>query len=187
VRHGRFYAAPDVARFCDVDLKTVHAWAKKGSLLHERSAGGQLRFRRTDVVAFLRAHGFPLPRALTREPPVLLAVGALVEPLVDVLRAASELHQVASPVRALVELRELGPDALVLGATLGFSRAVLVREIAAVEPRLVVACMGTLPADALAFRDAGASVVGLHGGEHAFVAALAEVLGSSPDRHLPGR
>ncbi len=181
MRHGRYFAAPDVARFCAVDLKTVHAWAKKGSLVHEKSAGGQLRFRRTDLVAFLREHGFPLPRALTRERPKILGIGALGEPLLEALRGSAELHQVASPVKALVGLRELLPDALVIGATLGFSRAVLVREIAATEPRLVQACMGTLPAEALSLRDAGAAVVGLEGDEPAFVRALREVLGQPAD------
>lgn len=180
MRHGRHFAAPDVARFCDVDLKTVHAWAKKGALLCDKSAGGQLRFRRTDVVSFLRGQGFPLPKAITRERPVVLCVGALGEALLDALREETDVHQIASPVRALVGLRELGPDALVLGATLGFSRAVLVRELAATEPRLVQACMGTLSAEALALRDVGAAVVGLEGDETAFVRALGEVLGLVP-------
>jgi excisionase family DNA binding protein len=182
VKHGRHFAAPDVARFCAVDLKTVHAWAKKGSLPHERSRGGQLRFRRTDLVAFLRAHGFPFPKLFAREKPLVLGIGALADAIVAALdRSVVFVHE-PSPVRALVGLRELAPDALMLGATLGFSRALLVREISEVEPRLVVACTGASMAEVLSFRDAGAKVVGLlaedgSAGDVPFVAALREVLG----------
>ena len=180
MKHGRHYAAPDVARFCAVDLKTVHAWAKKGSLVHEKSQGGQLRFRRTDLVAFLRGRGFPLPKAFARERPSLLAVGALADPLLERLSDGTEVAHESSPVRALLELRERGPDALVLGGTLGFSRALLVRELLVVEPRLVVACTCASPAEGLSFRDAGARVVGVTGEDGAFAAALFEVLGHDP-------
>ncbi len=181
MKHGRHFAGPDVARFCAVDLKTVHAWAKKGSLPHERSPGGQLRFRRTDLVGFFRAHGFPFPKLFAREKPLVLVVGALADAIVSALSVSVSLEHEPSPVRALIGLREHAPDALVLGATLGFSRALLVREIVLVEPRLVVACTGTTPAEALSFRDAGANVVGVvaddGSGEGPFVAALCEVLG----------
>lgn len=179
MKHGRYFAAPDVARFCAVDLKTVHAWAKKGALPHERSAGGQLRFRRTELVEFLRGRGFPLPRLFDREPPVVLAIGALPDAVLQALVDCTELGHEASPVCALLELRELSPDAVVLGATLGFSRVLLVRELALAEPRLVVGCMGASSAEALSFRDAGAKVVGVSGEETGFVSALREVLGQS--------
>lgn len=177
MKHGRHYAAPDVARFCAIDLKTVHAWARRGSLPHERSAGGQLRFRRTDLVAFLKARGFPLPKAFAREKPLVLGVGALPDTLQTELQASTEFSHEESPVRALLELHVRLPDALVLGATLGFSRALLVRELTTAEPRLVVACTAAEEAEALAFRDAGAAVVGLDGERDTFMAALREVLG----------
>ena len=92
MKHGRHFAGPDVARFCAVDLKTVHAWAKKGSLPHERSPGGQLRFRRTDLVAFFRAHGFPFPKLFAREKPRVLAVGALADGRYKNLRLDAQLR-----------------------------------------------------------------------------------------------
>src|SRR6478672_3715870 len=75
-RHrGSMYTAQVLADFCEVDLKTVHHWADRGKVPHFRTDGRHLRFRRNDVVRFLRAHGYPLPDALVRaRPTVALAL-----------------------------------------------------------------------------------------------------------------
>ncbi|MBX3223184.1 MAG: helix-turn-helix domain-containing protein [Labilithrix sp.] len=54
------YTAQDLARFCEVDLKTIHHWADGGKIPHHRTEGRHLRFRRNHVLAFLRRHGYPL-------------------------------------------------------------------------------------------------------------------------------
>lgn len=59
-----FYTAQDVARFCEVDLKTIHLWADRGKIVHQRTTGRHLRFRRNDVLRFLRGLGYPLPPEL---------------------------------------------------------------------------------------------------------------------------
>jgi excisionase family DNA binding protein len=61
-----FYTGQDVARFCQVDLKTVHHWADRGRIAHHRTEGRHLRFRRNDVLGFLRTHRYPLPAELCR-------------------------------------------------------------------------------------------------------------------------
>jgi excisionase family DNA binding protein len=72
---GSVYTAQTVADFCEVDLKTVHHWADRGKVPHFRTDGRHLRFRRNDIVRFLRAHGYPLPEALVRaRPSVALAL-----------------------------------------------------------------------------------------------------------------
>ena len=38
------FTASDVARFCQVDLKTIHNWADKGEIRHFRTPGRHLRF-----------------------------------------------------------------------------------------------------------------------------------------------
>jgi hypothetical protein len=176
VKHGRLYAATDVARFAAVDLKTIHAWVARGSLVGGRSAGGQLRFRRTDVVEFLRERGFPLPKSLLDEKPRVLLVGQVAEALEHAL-ARAEVVREGSPVAALLGLREILPDALVLGPTLGFSRTSIVRELAEIEPRLLVAVVAASPADALSLRDAGARVAGTLDDLAIWVGALFEALG----------
>lgn len=77
-RNVHRYTAQDVARFCEVDLKTVHHWADRGKIPHERTSGRHLRFRRNDVVRFLRVLEYPLPPVLTEtRPTVALAMPAL--------------------------------------------------------------------------------------------------------------
>lgn len=45
----------DVARIFGVSTVTVAAWADSGRLPHFRTPGGQRRFRRADVDAFLES------------------------------------------------------------------------------------------------------------------------------------
>lgn len=46
----------EVAAMFRVSVVTVAAWADLGRLAHFRTPGGQRRFRRADVDAFLAAH-----------------------------------------------------------------------------------------------------------------------------------
>src|SRR5215471_21478596 len=61
---GELLTASKVARFCHVDLKTIHNWADKGEIKHFRTPGRHLRFRRLDVLDFLRKYGYPIPELL---------------------------------------------------------------------------------------------------------------------------
>ena len=44
------FTASELARFCHVDLKTIHNWVEKGEIRHFRTPGRHLRFRRPDVI-----------------------------------------------------------------------------------------------------------------------------------------
>ncbi len=71
------YTAQDVARFCEVDLKTIHHWADGGKIPHHRTEGRHLRFRRNHVLAFLRRHGYPLHAEIASvRPTVFFALAA---------------------------------------------------------------------------------------------------------------
>jgi excisionase family DNA binding protein len=67
------FTASDVARFCQVDLKTIHNWADKGEIRHFRTPGRHLRFRRLDVLDFLRKYGYPIPDVLRMGKPKVAA------------------------------------------------------------------------------------------------------------------
>jgi Helix-turn-helix domain len=56
--------ARDLARLCEVDLKTIHNWVTQRRIAHFHTPGRHLRFRAVDVVKFLRAWGFSVPRDL---------------------------------------------------------------------------------------------------------------------------
>jgi len=60
----KLFTATDVAKLCEVDLKTIHNWADKGDIPHFRTPGRHLRFGRADVAVFLRKHGYPMPTEL---------------------------------------------------------------------------------------------------------------------------
>src|SRR5882757_8137614 len=63
-RGAELFTASQLARFCQVDLKTIHNWADKGEVRHFRTPGRHLRFRRADVIEFLRKYGYPVPDSL---------------------------------------------------------------------------------------------------------------------------
>lgn len=110
------YTAQDVARFCQVDLKTVHTWANAGKIPHHRTTGRHLRFRHGELVAFLRSHGYPLTEAIRRARPSVsfAADEALVERIGRRLEARFEVRTFASGIEAIAHLVASQPDALVL-------------------------------------------------------------------------
>lgn len=129
---GSVYSAQALADFCEVDLKTVHHWADRGKVAHFRTDGRHLRFRRNEVVKFLRAHGYPLPEALVRARPTvavslapsLLEGAALsLDELTKRLGSRFSVRRHASGVAAVAHLVAEAPDAVVFAhddATLGF-------------------------------------------------------------------
>jgi excisionase family DNA binding protein len=113
------YTAQDLARFCEVDLKTIHHWADGGKIAHHRTTGRHLRFRRNHVLAFLRRHGYPVHAELAHaRPNVFLALGA--EPSLDDiakrLAARFFVRRFESALTAIAHLIADEPDVLVLAA-----------------------------------------------------------------------
>lgn len=125
------YTAQDLARFCEVDLKTIHHWADAGKIPHHRTEGRHLRFRRNHVLAFLRRHGYPLHAELANaRPTVFFAVpppangeagGAPSTPhpsldeLTKKLAARFFVRRFESALSAIAHLVAGEPDVLVVG------------------------------------------------------------------------
>jgi excisionase family DNA binding protein len=116
------FTASQIARFCQVDLKTIHNWAERGQIAHFRTPGRHLRFRRPHVLDFLRKYGYPIPEELEAERPrvalLINGIGASGE-LAAALEPGFEIVEYANPVTALLQMGEHPPDALVLAADLG--------------------------------------------------------------------
>lgn len=55
------FTAPQVARICSTDLKTIHNWVNRGEIKSFRTPGRHLRFRRQDILDFLTRFGYPIP------------------------------------------------------------------------------------------------------------------------------
>jgi excisionase family DNA binding protein len=116
------FTASQVARFCQVDLKTIHNWADRGRIPHFRTPGRHLRFRRPHVLDFLRKYGYPIPNELDAERPrvALLINGS--DPAGEVAAALEPRFEVvaySNPLTGLLQIGEQPPDAIVLAADLG--------------------------------------------------------------------
>ncbi|HSN96953.1 MAG TPA: response regulator [Candidatus Nanopelagicales bacterium] len=111
------FTASDVARFCQVDLKTIHNWADKGEIRHFRTPGRHLRFRRLDVLDFLRKYGYPIPEVLRQGKPKVVVVDedpAVLAQIRKVLSKRFDLTTFQDPFDALVAVGSLQPDAMIL-------------------------------------------------------------------------
>jgi CheY-like chemotaxis protein len=111
------FTASDLARFCQVDLKTIHNWSDKGQIRHFRTPGRHLRFRRLDVLDFLRRYGYAIPDVLRATRPRLVIVDADAQVQASLKRTLGKRFEIVTypdPVDALVELAQVQPDLLVV-------------------------------------------------------------------------
>lgn len=115
------FTASQIARFCQVDLKTIHNWADRGQIPHFRTPGRHLRFQRPHVLDFLRKYGYPIPDELDADRP---RVGLLVDgvsrlsDITEALASSFEVVDYENPVTALLQIGDQPPDAIVLAAEL---------------------------------------------------------------------
>jgi excisionase family DNA binding protein len=116
------FTASEVAKFCQVDLKTIHNWADRGEIRHFRTPGRHLRFRRVDVLDFLRKYGYPVPEVLKQGRPRVHIIDEDSSTLEGLERALSQRFEVrtfAEPVDALIAIGSDTPDVVVLDLTSG--------------------------------------------------------------------
>lgn len=115
-RRPLVYTAQDVARFCEVDLKTIHHWCDAGKIPHRRTEGRHLRFRRNQLLTFLKAHGYPLPAQLTQEKPTVFL--ATHDPSADEparkLALRCYVRRFDCALSAIARLLSEEPDALII-------------------------------------------------------------------------
>jgi excisionase family DNA binding protein len=111
------FTASEVAKFCQVDLKTIHNWADRGEIRHFRTPGRHLRFRRVDVLDFLRKYGYPVPEILKQGRPRIHIIDEDTSTLEGLERALSQRFEVrtfAEAVDALIAIGSDTPDIVVL-------------------------------------------------------------------------
>jgi excisionase family DNA binding protein len=116
------FTASQIARFCQVDLKTIHNWADRGQIPHFRTPGRHLRFRRPHVLDFLRKYGYPIPEELDAgRPRIALLTNGLGQrgEVARALQSSFDVVEYENAVAALLHIGEQPPDALVLAADLG--------------------------------------------------------------------
>ncbi len=59
------FTAPQVAKICSTDLKTIHNWVNRNEIKSFRTPGRHLRFRRQDILEFLNRFGYPIPEGFS--------------------------------------------------------------------------------------------------------------------------
>ena len=118
---AQLFTASDIARFCQVDLKTIHNWSEKGEIRHFRTPGRHLRFRRLDVLDFLRKYGYPIPQALRQGKPKVVVIDEDPDALAPLRRSLGRRFEVSAfvdPFEGLVSLAATQPDALIVDVTM---------------------------------------------------------------------
>ncbi|MFO8072901.1 MAG: helix-turn-helix domain-containing protein [Polyangia bacterium] len=68
------FTAPQVAKICSTDLKTIHNWVNRGEIRFFRTPGRHLRFRREDIVDFLQRFGYPVPEGFAPAPAAAVVI-----------------------------------------------------------------------------------------------------------------
>lgn len=139
------FTASDVARFCQVDLKTIHNWADKGEIKHFRTPGRHLRFRRLDVLDFLRKYGYPIPEVLRMGKPKVVVIDddpAVLASLRKTLSRGFDLTTFQDPLDALVAIGALQPDALVCDVKMtAFDGLRALERLRAIEATAHIRCI----------------------------------------------
>lgn len=111
------FTASEVAGFCQVDLKTIHNWAERGEIRHFRTPGRHLRFRRIDILDFLRRYGYPVPEDLAGGKPRVVVLDDDPDAAARSSRILADGFTVASHrdvVQALLSIGADAPDAVVV-------------------------------------------------------------------------
>jgi excisionase family DNA binding protein len=130
-------SATQVARFCGVDLKTIHNWANKGKIPGMRTAGRHLRFRPLDVADFLRAYEFAIPEGLRSMRLRVLVVDADADALATARRVLGRRFDVTTAghvVDGLLAVAAYLPDVVVAGDVAPLDAVTLARRLAALAP-----------------------------------------------------
>jgi excisionase family DNA binding protein len=117
-RSGRVVTATQLASYCAVDLKTIHNWTGRGKIPFWRTPGRHLRFRRLDVVDFLRTYEFELPDVLRQARPRVAVIESDPGMLAWIRRLLGRRFDLVTfdhVAEGLLELAALDPEVLVLG------------------------------------------------------------------------
>ncbi len=64
-----FLSTQEAARLCQVDRRTMLRWLDSGLIHHHLTGGGWRRIQRSDLLAFMRERGMPIPADLDGGPP----------------------------------------------------------------------------------------------------------------------
>jgi excisionase family DNA binding protein len=131
------FTAPQVAKICSTDLKTIHNWVNRGEIKYFRTPGRHLRFRREDITEFLARYGYPVPDGFApTRPRVVIIDGdeAHLRGLKRALKKDVEVEAFADHLDALLAIGRQRPAlVLVNGGSVAELDHLVARLVANVE------------------------------------------------------
>ncbi|MCO7223739.1 response regulator [Pleionea sp. CnH1-48] len=109
----------DVAKYCDVNLRTVIRWIEKGHLkAHKLPGRGNNRILVPDFLKFLTEHEMPVPKELSDTTNKILVIDdepAMASAIKRVLKKAGfQIETASDGLEAGVKLSEFQPSLLIL-------------------------------------------------------------------------
>jgi excisionase family DNA binding protein len=90
------FTAPQVAKICSTDLKTIHNWVNRGEIKFFRTPGRHLRFRRQDILEFLGKYGYPVPDGFAPGRPRIVIIDDDEGRLRSLKRSLTKIAEVAA-------------------------------------------------------------------------------------------
>lgn len=156
------FTAPQVAKICSTDLKTIHNWVNRGEIKSFRTPGRHLRFRREDILDFLTRFGYPIPEgfAPTRKRVVLYdAEENSLRAFKRVLAKDFEVEAFSDQVDALLAIGRDRPSLVLIGGEGGQNGEVMhmVERLASKKDTYPIAVYGETNSCEQNARSAGAS------------------------------
>ncbi|MCA9581336.1 MAG: response regulator [Myxococcales bacterium] len=74
VAPSAYFTTSQAAQLCVVDPRTIARWTDAGLLRSHRTAGGRRRIVRSDLLAFMKDRGIPIPGRVAPSGPLRIAV-----------------------------------------------------------------------------------------------------------------
>jgi len=117
------YSPIDLSRILGVHRVTVTNWIKKGAIKAIRTPGGRYRVSRDDLMAFLDAHGMPIPAFLrVKEKKLVVAVDdeEMILNLLEQFFSTNDmpymykLETFSNPIEAAFFIGDQKPDLIIL-------------------------------------------------------------------------
>lgn len=138
------FTAPQVAKICSVNLKTIHNWVERGEMKSFRTPGRHLRFRRQDIVEFLSRFGYPVPEGFqpTKRRIVLISDNGSLRPLARSLSRDFDVEAFSDQVDALLSIGQQRPDLVLVNTDCGDNARHLVDRLAATDGNSPVVAFG---------------------------------------------
>lgn len=104
------FTAPQVAKICSTDLKTIHNWVNRGEIKFFRTPGRHLRFRRQDILEFLLKFGYPVPEGFAPTRHKAIVIDATEDTATSIAAALSDEMDVKTFTDHFDALLQIGKD-----------------------------------------------------------------------------